>query len=202
MSIPHIYFTGASPVIELNPKTTALVLIDLQKGILGMPGATPISGEQLLERGKALAERFRAAGALVVLVNVAFAADGSDVLKQPVDQPFVPPPGGLPAGFSDFPAGLQQPGDIHITKRQWGAFYGTDLELQLRRRGIRGIVLGGVSTSIGVESTARDAWERGFELVVAEDLCSSLAAAEHEFSIRHIMPRISRVTSSTAIELE
>jgi nicotinamidase-related amidase len=183
-------------VIELNPKTTALVLIDLQKGILGMPGATPISGEQLLERGKALAERFRAAGALVVLVNVAFAADGSDVLKQPVDQPFVLPPGGLPAGFSDFPAGLQQPGDIHITKRQWGAFYGTGLDLELRRRGIRSIVLGGVATHIGVESTARQAWEQGYELVLVKDAVTSNSVEGHEASMKLIMPRIARLADS------
>jgi nicotinamidase-related amidase len=183
-------------MIELDPKTTALVLIDLQKGILGMPGATPISGEQLLERGKALAARFRAAGAAVVLVNVAFAADGGDVLKQPVDQPFVLPPGGLPAGFSDFPAGLQQPGDILITKRQWGAFYGTGLDLELRRRGIRRIVLGGVATHIGVESTARQAWEHGYELVLVKDVTTSNSAEGHAASMKLIMPRLARLADS------
>jgi nicotinamidase-related amidase len=60
-------------------------------------------------------------------------------------------------------------GDIEVTKRQWGAFYGTDLELQLRRRGIDTIILCGISTNIGVESTARNAWELGFNLVIAED---------------------------------
>ena len=75
-----------------------------------------------------------------------------------------------------------------MTKRQWGAFYGTDLDLQLRRRGVRTIVLGGIATSIGVESTARSAWEHGYELVICEDLCADLHAETHAFSFKHIFP--------------
>ena len=185
--------------MKLNAKTTALVLIDLQKGILGRPLA-PHSGEQVFAGATRLSERFRAAGALVVRVRVSFSAGGVDALRPPVDQPF--DFAAMPAGWDEFPDHPEQHGDLLVTKRQWGAFYGTELELQLRRRGIRGIVLGGVSTSIGVESTARDAWERGFELVVAEDLCSAMAAEQHQSSMRFIMPRIARVTSSSAIELE
>jgi nicotinamidase-related amidase len=185
--------------MKLNAKTTALVLIDLQKGILGRPLA-PHSGEQVFAGATALSERFRAAGAPVVRVRVSFAADFADALNTPVDQPFSA--AGMPKDWDQFPDHPEQHGDLVVTKRQWGAFYGTDLELQLRRRGIRGIVLGGVSTSIGVESTARDAWERGFELVIVEDLCSAMAAEEHQFSIQRIMPRIARVTSSAAIELQ
>lgn len=189
-------------MITLDPKTTALVLIDLQQGILGNTALTPISGQQLLERGKGLAGRCRAAGAAVVLVNVAFAADGGDVLKQPVEQPFVLPSGGLPAGFSDFPPGLQQPGDIHITKRQWGAFYGTGLDLELRRRGIRSIVLGGVATHIGVESTARQAWEHGYELVLVKDVTTSNSAEGHAASMKLIMPRIARLADSADLRFK
>jgi nicotinamidase-related amidase len=186
--------------MKLNAKTTALVLIDLQKGILGRPLA-PHSAEQVFAGATRLSERFRAAGAPVVRVRVSFAADFADALNPPVDQQAFNP-AAMPQGWDEFPDHPEQHGDLVVTKRQWGAFYGTDLELQLRRRGIRGIVLGGVSTSIGVESTARDAWERGFELVIVEDLCSAMAAEEHEFSIRRIMPRIARVSSSAAIELE
>jgi len=119
-------------MIQLDPKSTALVLIDLQKGILGYP-LTPTSAPDLLARGQQLAERFRAAQATVVLVNVGFSTDGADMLRQPVDQAQPVPPGGFPAGWNEFPAGLQQPGDLVITKRQWGAFHGTELDLQLRR---------------------------------------------------------------------
>jgi nicotinamidase-related amidase len=184
--------------MQLNPKTTALVLIDLQKGILAMPVA-PHRGSEVYERSMVLAQRFRVAGAPVVRVRVSFGKDHALAPRQPVDQPSNL--AGLPAGWDEFPDQPEQDGDIVVTKRQWGAFHGTDLDLQLRRRGISGIVLGGISTNIGVESTARNAWELGYELVIAEDLCSSSSAEMHAFSLQHILPRIARVTSAAAITL-
>ena len=86
-----------------------------------------------------------------------------------------------------------------ITKRQWGAFYGTELDLQLRRRGIRTIVLGGIATNFGVESTARQAWEHSYELVLVEDATASTSAELHDFAIRFILPRIARVTQTSDI---
>jgi len=187
-------------MIALNASSTALVLIDLQKGILGY-SLVPITGQELSARGHALAERFRAAGATVVLVNVDFAADGGDMLRQPVDEASPMPAGGFPTGWSEFPPGLQQPGDIKITKRQWGAFHGTELDLQLRRRGIRTIVLGGVSTQIGVESTARQAYEHGYELLIVKDATTSSVSEGHEMSMKHILPRLARLATSGEISL-
>ena len=187
-------------MIEIDPSSTALVLIDLQKGILGNALA-PITGQELLARGQALAERFRAAKATVVLVNVAFSADGADMLRQRVDQPPAIPQGGFPAGSNEFPPGLVQPGDLRITKRQWGAFYGTELDLQLRRRAIRSIVLGGVSTQIGVESTARQAYRHGYELLIVKDATPSSAVEGHEMSIKHILPRLGRLVQSGDLTL-
>ncbi len=109
------------------------------------------------------------------------------------------PPGGFPADFSELVDGLKQPSDICITKRQWGAFHGTELDLQLRRRGIQTIVLAGVSTNIGVESTARQAWENGYALVLAEDATTSQSAELHRFSVENIFPRISRILKSEEI---
>jgi nicotinamidase-related amidase len=86
-----------------------------------------------------------------------------------------------------------------ITKRQWGAFYGTELDLQLRRRGIRTIVIGGIATNFGVESTARDAFERGYEQVFAEDAMSSVSAEAHRFAVSVVFPRIGRVRSTDEI---
>jgi nicotinamidase-related amidase len=106
----------------------------------------------------------------------------------------------MPPGWDEFPAPLD-PSDLVITKRQWGAFYGTELDLQLRRRGVRCIVLGGIATNMGVESTARSAAEHGYELVIPEDLCSSLSADLHAFSLRHILPRLARITDSAQITL-
>jgi nicotinamidase-related amidase len=90
-------------------------------------------------------------------------------------------------------------GDIHIIKRQWGAFYGTELELQLRRRGVSRIVLGGISTNIGVESTARNAFELGFNQVLVEDAMSSSNADHHRFAVENIFPRLGRVRSTEQV---
>jgi len=104
------------------------------------------------------------------------------------------PAGGYPADWMDFAPTLDvTQSDIIITKRQWGAFYGTELDLQLRRRGVKTIVLGGVSTNIGVESTARAAWEHGYGLVLAEDAMSSSAPDTHGFAVANIFPRLGLV---------
>jgi nicotinamidase-related amidase len=185
---------------EFDPQTTALVLIDLQKGVVGRALA-PYTADQVVGTATDLAERFRSAGAPVVLVNVSFSKDFKDALRQPVDQPMAIPPGGFPEGFSELVDGLAKPGDILITKRQWGAFHGTEMDLQLRRRGVRTIVLAGIATNMGVESTARQAWEYGYCLVIAEDATSSTSAEMHAFSINQIMPRLAKVTKAADIDL-
>jgi nicotinamidase-related amidase len=184
--------------MQLAAKTTALVLIDLQKGVLGMP-VVPHPAADLYEGSMRLARRFRTAGALVVQVRVSFSKDLADAPSTVVDQPsnFA----SLPPGWDEFPEPLP-PSDIVITKRHWGAFYGTELDLQLRRRGVRRIVLAGIATNIGVESTARSAFEHGYELVIAQDLCSCVSAETHAFSFKHVLPRLARITTADAITLE
>jgi nicotinamidase-related amidase len=181
-------------MIALDPKTTALVLIDLQSGILGRKLA-PISADDLVARGKTLAAKFRAARAPVVLVNAAPKLDGPE---RQVDEPSALPRV-LPAGFADLAPGLAEPGDLLITKSTWGAFFRTDLDAELKSRAIRTIVLGGVATHIGVEATARQAWELGYELVIARDVTTSLAVEPHEGTMRHTFPRIARVTDADAL---
>jgi nicotinamidase-related amidase len=185
-------------MIEFDPQSTALVLIDLQNGIIRLPLA-PRTGDEVLATGRRLAERFRAHRAPVVLVRVGWSADDGDRLRQTVDRPTPRPEGGLPPDWSTLADKLAQPGDILITKRQWGAFHGTELDLQLRRRGVTTIVLGGIATNFGVESTARQAWEHGYEVVLVEDACTGPAADLHGMAIRHIFPRISRVVTSPDI---
>lgn len=183
--------------MQLDAKSTALVLIDLQKGVLGRPLA-PHSAAEVCERSKRLAQRFHAARAPVVWVRVSFSGDLADAPSLPVDEPT--DYAALPPGWDEFP---EPPcaSDLIITKRHWGAFYGTELDLQLRRRGVGRIVLGGIATHIGVESTARSAAEHGYELVIPEDLCSSLSAQTHSFSFKHVLPRIARITASDRIKL-
>ena len=180
-------------MLELNAATTALVLIDLQEGILPFAGG-PYKAEDVVARSAKLADKFRAVNAPVVLVRVGWAKDFGDAPKQVVDNSHGGP---LPENWWDWPTALgKQDSDIEVIKHQWGAFYGTDLELQLRRRGIDTIVLCGISTNIGVESTARNAWELGFNLIVVEDACSAADAEQHQGSMTHIFPRIGKVRST------
>lgn len=190
---------SAEQPLVLSPQSTALVLIDLQRGILPFAQG-PHSPEQVLGASAKLAKRFRALGAPVVLVRVGWSPDYADAPRQPVDRPAPMPPGGLPPQWWEQPAELDVAAtDIQITKRQWGAFYGTELDLQLRRRGISTIVLGGISTHVGVESTARAAWEHGYALVLAEDAMSSTDAALHRSSVENVFPRLGRVRSTDTI---
>ena len=181
--------------LTLDTKTTALVLIDLQNAIVGRQTA-PHAAADVVSRSAALAEAVRAAGGTAVYVHVLV----TDILSLPVDQPRPRPSGPISPSASELvpEAGFRE-GDVLITKRQWGAFYGTNLEQQLRRRGIRTIILAGIATNMGVESTARAAHDQGYELVFAEDAMASLSAEFHQFSVQNIFPIMGKVRSSAEI---
>lgn len=182
----------------LDPRRTAIVVIDLQKGIVGFPGQ-PYSAASVVANAAALLDAARSAGAQPILVHVGRSPDGGDGLQAACDQP-MRMAGALPPDWSELiPELNRQPNDIVILKRQWGAFYGTDLELQLRRRGLHTIVLCGIATAFGVESTARDAYEHGFEQVFAEDAMTDRTTESHTDAIAHIFPRMGRVRSTAEI---
>ena len=192
-------------MITLPTASTALILVDLQKGIAAYQLA-PYSFEAVLANGKELARRFRVAKAPVVLVNVAFAPDLSDALTAPAERPMLAPPGGFPGDWSELADGLAVASDLKVTRWkvtrwQWGAFYGTDLDLQLHRRGVTTVVIGGIATNMGVESTARAAHEHGYAVVLAEDAATSLSAEMHAFAFEHIFPHLGRVAKADEIEL-
>jgi nicotinamidase-related amidase len=184
--------------LTIDPRSTALVLIDLQKGIVSRP-LDPHDSKTVIANSVQLANGLAKAGGLIVPVHVAFSADDGDRLKQTVDSPT--PSGSMPADWAELVpeiAALHAP--VVITKRNWSAFHGTELDLQLRRRGIKTIVLGGIATNFGVESTARDAWQHGYELIVAEDASStSGGAGMHAFAIEKILPRLARIRSTAEI---
>jgi nicotinamidase-related amidase len=182
--------------LDLDHPATALVVIDLQRGIVGRDVA-PHRAADVVSRSATLASAVRRAGGRVVLVRVAHAADEGDRLRLPVDA--VMPGGPMPEGWADLVPEVGREGDLVITKHQWGAFYGTELELQLRRRGITTLVLCGISTNFGVESTARDGWERGFRVVIVEDAMAAMSADAHAFAVANIFPRIGRVRSSAEV---
>jgi nicotinamidase-related amidase len=187
-----------TPLI-LNAKHTALVLIDLQNWILGMP-LLPHDVATVVGNAVRLAAAIRTGGGIVVPVRVAFSTGYPELLKVPVDEPATLPAGGIPEAALAFAPEIESLGaDLVITKRQWSAFYGTELELQLRRRGVDTIILCGVATNFGVESTARDAWQHNYAVVVAEDACASRDAAMHRFAIEKILPRVTRVRSTADI---
>ena len=183
---------------KLDPHHTAIVVIDLQKGIAGRPGA-PLATATVIANSTLLLTAARSAGAQPVLVHVGGAADGADRLHPTADQQ-MGAGGSLPPDWTELIPELdRQPGDVVILKRQWGAFYGTDLDLQLRRRGLTTIILCGIATEIGVESTARDAYERGYELIFAADAMTGTNAESHLNSVVRIFPRMGRVRSTEQI---
>ncbi|GAA1978809.1 hydrolase [Catenulispora subtropica] len=151
------------------------MLIDLMPRLIALPVA-PHGGQDVLDRSRRLAAAFRAAGRPVVLIRV----DRPNVAEQP--------PG---SGFAD---GLVQEGDITLVKGSIGAFATTDLEARLKDLGADTLVLGGLMTNMGVESTARVASDLDFELEFVEDAMSALTAEEHEFAVRVTFPRFGKVT--------
>jgi nicotinamidase-related amidase len=183
------------PCTTLDPKT-ALVVIDLQKGIVALAGEDVV--KPVLANAARLAGAFRRAKQTVVLVNVAFSADGQDRPRGRSDVPlFAMPP------MTDFHELLPELGrdasDLRVTKRQQNAFYGTDLDLQLRRRGVTNIVLCGIATSAGVEGTARSAYERAYNITFASDAMADRDPAMHEIVTTKTFPRIGEVDTTDAI---
>jgi len=134
----------------------------------------------------------------VFLVHVNMSADGKDRLRPMADVMWSEKP--MPADWADIvPEMGPKPGDIVITKRQWGAFYGTELDLELRRRGVTTIVLCGIATDIGVESTARFAYECGYQQIFAEDAMSAISVEEHTFPVTKTFPRMGLVRKTEDI---
>ena len=177
---------------------TALVVIDLQQGI-AHPSRKGAPHESTVVVGNAsrLAQSFAEEGGFVVLVRVS-SFDGKDMLKPETDMH--PSPTAYPAGWDEIVPELAEVKGAHmVTKRQWGAFFGTDLDLQLRRRGIETIVLCGISTSIGVDMTAREAFQHGYQQIFVEDAMSASTTEEHEYVCRFIFPRIGKIRSTEEV---
>lgn len=182
-----------------DPSTAALISIDLQGFILSRP-LQPYPAQQIVDNTVAIAGKLKETGGTTIFVTVQFSADYADTVKQAVDEPMVLPSGGLPASALQPPPEMAAlTPDVCVIKRQWSAFYGTDLDLQLRRRGIKTVILTGVATNFGVESTARDAFAHNYGVIVAEDAVTSLSGEMHEFSCTKVLPRLSLVRKTAEI---
>lgn len=175
------------PLTQLD-STAALVVIDLQRGIVGLATVHP-AGE-IIGRVTQLARAFRERGLPVVLVHVTGGAPG----RTDAGSPKV----ARPADWAELVPELEQHPDDHIvTKQQWGAFIGTTLDAYLRQRGATQIVLTGISTSIGVESTARSAYDYGYNVALVVDAMTDRDADAHRLSVEKIFPRLGE-TATTA----
>lgn len=171
--------------------TAALIVIDLQKGITGVPAAHPIAG--VLARNAELTRAFRQRNLPVVLVNVAGAAPGRTDAPRRM-------PANLPSDWAELVAELDpQPTDIRITKHAWGAFSNTTLDATLRQRGVTQVFITGISTSIGVETTARDAYGLGYNVVLVTDAMTDREATAHQYSIENIFPRLGETDTTSNI---
>jgi nicotinamidase-related amidase len=178
------------PLTTLDPNT-ALIVIDLQKGIVSGNFIHPIG--DIIDRTRALIDVFRAKNLPVVLVNVAGRAPGRIEQGPRSNLSFS-------EGWADLLPQLdQQPGDIAVTKRTWGAFATTDLEAQLKERGATQVVVTGLVTSGGVESTARQAYEQGFNVTLALDAMTDVREEAHEYCIRNVFPRVGETGSTQEI---
>jgi nicotinamidase-related amidase len=167
--------------VSIIDPNTSLVVIDLQNGIVSLPTVHPIG--EVVKRACALADAFRRHHLPVVLVNVDAGPPGRTEQPRRTRE--------FPAGWTELiPELNRQPGDHLVTKRTWGAFTNTDLEAYLKRLGVTQIVIAGVATSAGVESTARQAHELGFNVVLAVDAMTDTNSDVHHNSVTRIFPRL------------
>lgn len=182
------------PLTAMDPMP-ALVLVDFQKRVLDYDAAHPIG--EVLRQASELAAAFRRHGLPVVLVNVIGGAPGRTEAKKDAGSGGVPRP-----DWAEICDELDpRPGDLRVTKQRWGAFHGTPLHALLQDLGVTQVVLGGVRTSIGVESTARAAYEHGYNVVLATDAMTDLDGAAHGNSVERIFPRLGE-TAHTANVIE
>jgi nicotinamidase-related amidase len=174
------------PLSKLD-SAAALVVIDLQKGIAGLPTVHP-SGE-IVARAAQLARAFRGRGLAVVLVNVTGRAPGRTDAESPKFS--------FPPDWTEFVPELErQPSDFIVTKQRMGAFIGTPLDDYLRRRGVTQVFLAGISTSAGVESTARSAYDFGYNVALVVDAMTDRDADAHRYCIEKIFPRLAETATT------
>ena len=176
-------------ITALDPQT-ALIVVDLQKGIVAFPTVHPIG--EVVQHAAALADAFRRHGLPVVLVNVTGGAPG-----RPEQAPRRT---AFPADWADLVPELnQQPQDHAVTKKTWGAFTNTGLDELLKKLSVTQVVVAGVATSIGVESTARQAHEFGFNVTLATDAMTDMNIDAHGNSVTRIFPRLGETGTSSEI---
>lgn len=183
--------------LKININKSAIVVIDLQKGITSM-SAVPHSTKEVIANSSSILNSARKSKMNIFLVRVTPSPDFKDTLH-PISDALFPIREFNPEWSEYVPELNIQSTDIQITKHQWGAFYDTGLDLQLRRRGIDTIILCGIATNIGVESTARYAYELGYNQIFVEDAMSARSKEEHEFPLKYIFPRLGLIRKTSEV---
>ncbi len=183
--------------LKINTQKTAIVTIDLQKGITAMP-TEPFPAASVIKKASKLLGAAREKEMTVFLVRVTPSKDFKDMLH-PVSETSFNRSGFDPTWSEYVPELNVSPTDFQIIKHQWGAFYGTELDLQLRRRGVDTIILCGIATNIGVESTARFAYEFGFNQIFVEDAMAARSKEEHEYPLKYIFPRLGLIRNTEEV---
>lgn len=183
--------------LAIQASTTALVLVDFQNFTMKMP-TVPLTPHEALRNGVRLAKACRAKSIPVVLIRVGHPSQHAPHPNVPVDESF--------SGFEypDNPMEIcaelgPEPGDIIVDKYNWGAFYETNLDAQLRRRGVTTLIVGGLVTHIGVDTTMRQAQERNYAQILASDAAAAFDITQHDHVIRHVAPRLSKVRTTDSI---
>lgn len=187
--------------LTIDLKTTAVVVIDLQKGIAEREGLAPLSGWDVIERNNELLASLKNTDALIALVRVK--NQGTEGFF-PVTDNQITSKAPFPVEMTEFSTAITNDADaenvITIDKHNWGAFYGTDLDVQLRRRGIKTIILTGIATSIGVDTTAREAAQAGYDLILVSDAMTDVNAIAHQSTLDYIFPRLGKVRSLAEVQ--
>jgi nicotinamidase-related amidase len=180
------------PLTQIDTNA-ALVVIDLQKGIVGIPTVHPIG--EIIDRTARLASAFRERGLPVALVNASGQAPGrTDAGRRNFS---------FPPDWMEFVPELDhQAADVVVTKQRWGAFLGTNLDDSLRQRGVTQIVLTGVATSAGVESTARSAYDLGYNVVFVLDAVTDRDADSHRHCVEKIFPRLGETSTTKEVMIK
>ncbi len=168
------------PLTKLDT-TAALIVIDLQKGIVAVPTIHPAA--EIIERTAQLARAFRERNLPVVLINVTGRPPGRTDAGSPTFS--------FPADWTELVPELQQhPNDSLVSKQRPGAFIGTSLHDYLRHLGATQVFIAGIATSLGVESTARSAYDYGYNVVLVVDAMTDRDADAHRHSVEKIFPRL------------
>lgn len=168
----------------LDFEKTALLIIDLQNMVVNMRPLAPYPSSQVVSNSCRLADAFESKGAFVVLAKVSTSGMVGPSLKEE----------------DDYTHELKKYRNAYlITRRSQSAFYGTDLDLQLRRRAIDTIVLCGITTSHAVGATAREAHQLGYQQIFAEDAMTAFTAEDHEYVCKHTFPSIGKILRTEEI---